>query len=88
VVQEHKNIQSTPASARELLRTRMQLVRCIPINESSIVQIARGLMGQREFGLPLDKPTVAAGLDIKLTGAQLEFMRVKCGSGRGLPGLP
>jgi zinc protease len=60
VVQELKNIQTVPVGAAELLRVKALLLRRIPLNESSVMEIARGLLGRLELGLPPDEPTIAA----------------------------
>jgi zinc protease len=60
VVQELRNIQTMPVSADELLRVKALLLRRIPLDESSVMEIAHGLLGRLELELPLDEPTIAA----------------------------
>jgi zinc protease len=60
VVQELRNIQTMPVSADELLRVKALLLRRIPLDESSVMEIAHGLLGRLELDLPLDEPTIAA----------------------------
>ena len=73
VVQELKNMQSTPVRTDELFRAKSLSLRRIPLNESSVQQIARGLIGRQELNLPLDEPTVAARHYIELSGAQVQM---------------
>jgi len=60
VVQELRNIQTMPVSTDELLRVKALLLRRIPLDESSVMEIAHGLLGRLELDLPLDEPTIAA----------------------------
>ena len=58
--QELTAMQTTPVGADELTRVKAYLVRQIPLSESGLSDIARGLLGRTELGLPLDEPTLAA----------------------------
>jgi zinc protease len=59
-VREVKAMQTTPATADELVRIKAMLIRQIPLGESSVDEIAHGLVERADIGLPLDEPTVAA----------------------------
>jgi zinc protease len=72
VMQELRNMQSTPPTVDELMRAKSLLVRRIPLSESSVEEIASGLIERRELELPLDEPAIAAGHYIELTGTQVQ----------------
>jgi len=65
-------MQSTPVPVDELDRSKMLLLRQIPLSESSIAAIARGMLNRRELDLPLDEPTQAAQRYIGLTPAEVQ----------------
>jgi zinc protease len=71
-VQDVKGLQDQPASAEELLRTKALMLRQIPLSEASIDEIARGIIGRDELGLPLDEPTIAARRYIALTAQDVQ----------------
>jgi zinc protease len=53
-------MQTSPATAEEILRIKAMLIRQIPLGESSVDEIAHGLVDRIDLGLPLDEPTIAA----------------------------
>ncbi len=57
---EIKTMQTAPAAADELVRIKASLIRQIPLGESSVDEIARGLVHRVDLDLPLDEPTIAA----------------------------
>jgi zinc protease len=59
-LREVKAMQTAPATQDELVRIKAMLIRQIPLGESSVDEIAHGLVGRADIGLPLDEPTVAA----------------------------
>ena len=65
-VREVKAMQTAPATLDELVRIKAMLVRQIPLGESSVDEIAHGLVERADVGLPLDEPTVAARRYIEL----------------------
>ncbi len=65
-------MQSTPVGADEPTRVKACLVRQLPLSEGGIEQIAHGLLGRAELGLPLDEPTRAARRYIELHGAAVQ----------------
>jgi zinc protease len=66
-VNDVRTMQKAPATDDEILRSKMMLLRQIPLSEDSIGDIARGLLGRRELDLPLDEPQRAARRFIELT---------------------
>jgi zinc protease len=72
VRREIADMQRTPVGAQELLRVKELLVRQIPLGESSVDEIAGGILGRIDLGLPLDEPTVAARRYIALGPAQIQ----------------
>src|SRR5260370_16905923 len=65
-------MQAAPATADELLRIKAMLIRQIPLGESSVDEIAHGLVGRADIGLPLDEPTIAAPRYVKLGGNEVQ----------------
>jgi zinc protease len=71
-VHEVKAMQTAPATADELVRIKAMLIRQIPLGESSVDEIAHGLVGRADIGLPLDEPTVAARRYVALGGNDVQ----------------
>jgi zinc protease len=65
-LREVKAMQTAPATQDELVRIKAMLIRQIPLGESSVDEIAHGLVGRADIGLPLDEPTVAARRYVEL----------------------
>ena len=72
IVQELKRMQDEPVTADELQRVKALMLRQIPLGESSIGRIARGLAGRWDLDLPLDEPTRAAQRYIALGPAEIQ----------------
>jgi zinc protease len=72
VVGEIKSMQTAPPSQEELVRVKALLLRQIPLNESSVDDIAHGLLGRVDLNLPLDEPTNAARRYIGLSPADVQ----------------
>jgi zinc protease len=72
VRREIADMQRTPVGNEELLRVKELLVRQIPLGESSVDEIAGGIIGRIDLGLPLDEPTLAARRYIELGPAQIQ----------------
>ena len=70
--QELKRMQDTPVGADELQRVKALMLRQIPLGEASVNNIARGLAGRWDLGLPLDEPINAARHYIALTPAEIQ----------------
>jgi zinc protease len=60
IVRELESMQQTPVTADELQRAKAMLLRQTSLDEGSVDDIARGLIGRWELDLPLDEPTIAA----------------------------
>jgi zinc protease len=67
VVRELTTMQTTAVPADELRQAKAILLRSIPLAESSMDRIARGLSSRAAAGLPLDEPTRAAARYLALT---------------------
>jgi zinc protease len=65
-LREVKAMQTAPATPDELVRIKAMLIRQIPLGESSVDEIAHGLVGRADIGLPMDEPTVAARRYVEL----------------------
>jgi zinc protease len=72
VAQELTTMQSTPVGLDELTRVKAYLVRQIPLSEAGVDDIARGILGRTDLGLPLDEPTRAAQRYIELDAAAVQ----------------
>jgi zinc protease len=72
VVRDLKTMQSQPVSEDELTRVKALLLRQIPLNESSIEEIAHGFLQRRDDNLPLDEPTQAARRYIALKPVEVQ----------------
>jgi zinc protease len=67
-----KQMQTTPVTSQELRQAKAMLLREIPLSESSIDNIAAGLISRTREDLPLDEPTRAARRYLRLTAAQVK----------------
>jgi zinc protease len=72
VAKEVTTMQQTPVGADELTRVKACLLRQIPLSEAGVEEIARGLLGRTDLGLPLDEPTRAARRYIALDSAAVQ----------------
>jgi zinc protease len=72
VVRDLKAMQTTPVQEDELVRAKALLLRQIPLDESSIEEIAHGFLQRRDQNLPLDEPTLAAQRYIALKPAEIQ----------------
>jgi zinc protease len=72
VRREIADMQRTPVGQEELLRVKELLVRQIPLGESSVDEIAGGIIGRVDLGLPLDEPMIAARRYIGLEPGQIQ----------------
>jgi zinc protease len=72
VVRDIKAMQTPLVPEHELARSKMLLLRQIPLGEDSIADIARGLLGRSDLDLPLDEPRRAAQRYIDLTPADVQ----------------
>ena len=65
-------MQTGPATEDELVRIKASLIRQIPLGESSVDEIAHGLVERADFGLPLDEPTLAARRYVQLGASEVQ----------------
>ena len=72
VSRDFKGMQDNPVGADELTRAKTLLLRQIPLDESSVDEIARGILNRRDLNLPIDEPTIAAQRYVALTPAEVQ----------------
>ncbi len=72
VIRDLKAMQTAPVTPAELIQAQTLLLREIPLHESSIPRIARGLLDRATRDLPLDEPTRAAHRYVALTADQVQ----------------
>jgi zinc protease len=72
VVRELTTMQTVTVPADELRLAKAILLRSIPLAESSMNRIARGLTTRSAVGLPLDEPTRAAASYLALTSEEVK----------------
>jgi zinc protease len=72
IARELSVMQTTPVGADELTRIKAFLLRQIPLSEAGVDEIARGLLGRTDLGLPLDEPTRAAQRYVALDAAAVQ----------------
>jgi zinc protease len=76
-VQELRSMQEDLIDPGELLRAKALLLRRVPLSESSIEGIARGILERRELDLPLDEATVASHHYLELSPADVKAAFLK-----------
>jgi zinc protease len=67
-----KDLQTTLIPEEELTRAKAYLLRQIPLDESDVSQIARGLYSLRDLDLPLDEPAIAANRYVSLSAGDVQ----------------
>jgi zinc protease len=72
VERDLRTMQTAPVTQTELRRAKILLIRQLPLTESSIDSIARGMLARAQEDLPLDEPTRAAAQYIKFTDKQVQ----------------
>ena len=72
VRRELTTMQETPVGPDELTRVKAYLLRQIPLSEAGVAEIAHGMLGRRDLGLPLDEPTNAARHYVELDAAAVQ----------------
>ncbi len=72
VAREIAAMQETAVGADELTRAKACLVRQLALSEAGIAEIAQGILGRTDLGLPLDEPTRAAERYITLDGPDVQ----------------
>jgi len=72
-----KDIQLKKVTSQELHQAKLMLLRDIPLSESSVHYIAQGWLGRSVLGLPLDEPTRAAHIYVKLKARDVKAAYAK-----------
>jgi zinc protease len=72
VAREIAAMQETAVGADELTRAKACLVRQLALSEAGIAEIAQGILGRTDLGLPLDEPTRAAERFVALDGPAVQ----------------
>jgi zinc protease len=72
VIRELEEMQNAPVTPDELHRAKALLLRQIPLDESSVQDIAGGLLERAILDLPLDEPTRAAHRYLALSAAEVQ----------------
>ena len=72
-----REMQSTLVTPDELQQAKALLLREMPLSESSIESIARGLIRRATLDLPLNEPTLAAHRYLGLTAEQVRAAYIK-----------
>ncbi|HEX4618217.1 MAG TPA: pitrilysin family protein [Steroidobacteraceae bacterium] len=72
VTRELITMQQTPVGADELTRVKAYLLRQLPLSEAGVAEIAHGMLGRRDAGLPLDEPANAARHYVELDAAAVQ----------------
>jgi zinc protease len=72
VAHEVTTMQNTPVGSDELTRVKACLLRQLPLSEAGVDEIARGMLGRTDLGLPLDEPTRAAQHYVELDAAAVQ----------------
>jgi zinc protease len=72
VVRDLGGVQSDAVGDEELQRVKALLLRQIPLNESSIEDIAHGFLSRQDLNLPLDEPLIAAQRYVSLTATEVQ----------------
>lgn len=72
VLKNLDEMRNTPVTADELLNAKQARIRSIPVEVSSVNQIARSLLSWSVNGEPLDEPMVAAKHYLGLTAPQVQ----------------
>jgi zinc protease len=72
-----KDMQEKKVTARELHQATLMLLRDIPLAESSVNYIAQGWLSRSVLNLPLDEPTRAAHIYVKLSARDVKAAYAK-----------
>jgi zinc protease len=72
VARDLQQMQTTLVTQHELDQAKAMLMRELPLSESSLSSIARGLMSRSVRGLPLDEPTIAAKKYLQLNAEDIK----------------
>ncbi len=72
VIRDLKQMQKEEVTPKELHQAKTLLLRKITLSESSVDDIANGLLQRSLKGLPLDEPIIAARHYVKITSGQVK----------------
>ncbi|MDR3628397.1 MAG: pitrilysin family protein [Ignavibacteriaceae bacterium] len=72
VARDLQQMQTTLVTQHELEQAKAMLMRELPLSESSLSSIARGLMSRSVNGLPLNEPTIAAKKYLQLSAEDIK----------------
>ncbi|HUO67537.1 MAG TPA: pitrilysin family protein, partial [Gammaproteobacteria bacterium] len=72
VAEELDKMRTSAVPEAELGRVKALLLRHIPLSEASVAEIARGLIGRRDLGLPLNEPSIAAQRYVELSAEDVQ----------------
>jgi zinc protease len=72
VERDLKEMQTSAVPEETLKQAKVLLLQQIPLSESSVRSIAKGLISSATNGLPLNEPVVAANMYAKLTPQQVQ----------------
>ncbi len=72
VARDLKQMQKEDVTSKELRQAKSLLLRKMTLSESSVDDIASGLLQRSLAGLPLDQPTIAAKHYVSLTAGQVK----------------
>jgi len=72
VAEELDKMRTSVVPEAELGRVKALLLRQIPLREASVAEIARGLIGRRDLGLPLNEPSIAAQRYVELSAEDVQ----------------
>ncbi len=72
ILRDLSAMQNAPVTTGELQQAKALLLRQIPLAEASEDDVASGLLGRAEDGLPLDEPTRAAARYMSISAAQVQ----------------
>jgi zinc protease len=72
-----RQMQTTKVGRERLRQAKALVLRELPLSESSVDQIAAGMIHRARLGLPLDEPARAARRYFKLTAAQVQAAYAK-----------
>jgi len=77
IARDLQHMREKPVSPHELHQAKTLLLRNIALSESSVDDIADGLLHRAQLGLPLDEPILAARRYLKLSAGQVQAAYAK-----------
>jgi zinc protease len=72
IIRDLREMQTQPVGTASLRQAKTLLLRDIPLSESNVVSIARGLLSRALIGLPLDEPEIAARRYLELNARDVQ----------------